>query len=239
MCKTHHVGSLCSMFRQKLFARLANPFWVCQARCWTKTFCLFFSGGLTYKCLSNIYSLRVITECSHIYSPRNTAISRKVVGKSARDNPERYCGWFWVHCSSKKFERMAGEAMDVCLRVLKESNKSRFDSYSVRNSELIVFHTTFLDCRVHIFYDNFPRNGCIREGNHAELYFAMTSGTVTRDWGKNRPIADRCAPRKNCGIHFGSSPLLVSNMTTCPQSAYFQNAIQLIQRTLMRVLPTK
>ena len=24
----------------------------------------------------------------------NTAISRKVVGKSARDNPERYCGWF-------------------------------------------------------------------------------------------------------------------------------------------------
>ena len=24
----------------------------------------------------------------------------KVVGKSARDNPERYCGWFWDHCSS-------------------------------------------------------------------------------------------------------------------------------------------
>ena len=23
-----------------------------------------------------------------------TAISRKVVGKSARDNPERHCGWF-------------------------------------------------------------------------------------------------------------------------------------------------
>ena len=22
-----------------------------------------------------------------------TAVSRKVVGKSARDNPERYCGW--------------------------------------------------------------------------------------------------------------------------------------------------
>ena len=52
-----------------------------------------------------------------------TAISRKVVGKSARDNPERYCGWFWVHSSTKKFERMAGEAMDICLRVLKESNK--------------------------------------------------------------------------------------------------------------------
>ena len=35
------------------------------------------------------------------------AISRKVVGKSARDNPERHCGWFKVHCSSKKFERIA------------------------------------------------------------------------------------------------------------------------------------
>ena len=37
-----------------------------------------------------------------------TAITRKVVGKSARDNPERYCDCFWVHCSSKKFERMCG-----------------------------------------------------------------------------------------------------------------------------------
>ena len=36
--------------------------------------------------------------------------SKKVVGKSARDNPERYWGWFWVHCSSKKFEGMAREA---------------------------------------------------------------------------------------------------------------------------------
>ena len=41
--------------------------------------------------------------------------------------------------------------MDVCLRVLKESNKSRFDSYSVRNSVLIISHITFWDCRVHIF----------------------------------------------------------------------------------------
>ena len=62
-----------------------------------------------------------------------TTVSRKVVGKSARDNPKRYCGWFLVHWFSKKFQRMARKAMDVCLRVLKESNKSRFDSYSVRN----------------------------------------------------------------------------------------------------------
>ena len=59
-----------------------------------------------------------------------TAVSRKVVGKSARDNPERYCGWFCLPCSPKKFERMAREVTDMCSRVLMESNKSRFDSYS-------------------------------------------------------------------------------------------------------------
>ena len=94
-----------------------------------------------------------------------TAISGKVVGKSAREYPERYCGLLRVHCFSKKFERMAREAMDVCLRVLKESSKaaaaakqqSRFDSYSVRNSVLIISHITFWDCRVHIFSDNVSR----------------------------------------------------------------------------------
>ena len=51
---------------------------------------------------------------------------------------------------------MAGEAIDICLRVLKESNKSyRFDSYSVRNSVLLLSHITFWDCRVLIFSDNF------------------------------------------------------------------------------------
>ena len=51
--------------------------------------------------------------------------------------------------------------MDVCLRVLKESNHRRFDSYSVRNSVLIISHITFRDCRVHIFSDNLSRNSCI------------------------------------------------------------------------------
>ena len=62
---------------------------------------------------------------------------------------------------SKKFEGMAGEAVDIRLRVLQESNKSRFDSYSVRNSVLIISHITFRDCRVHIFSDNLSRNSCI------------------------------------------------------------------------------
>ena len=51
--------------------------------------------------------------------------------------------------------------MGVCLRVLKESNKSRFDSYSVRKSVLIISHITFRDCRVHSFSDNLSRNSCI------------------------------------------------------------------------------
>ena len=85
-----------------------------------------------------------------------TAFSRKVVGKSARDNPERYCGWVFIHCFSKKFERMTREAMDVCWRVLKESYKSRFNSYFVRNSVLIISHITFRDCRVHIFPTTSP-----------------------------------------------------------------------------------
>ena len=36
----------------------------------------------------------------------HTAISRKVVGKGARDNPERHCGWFQIHCSLMEFERI-------------------------------------------------------------------------------------------------------------------------------------
>ena len=87
-----------------------------------------------------------------------TAISKEVVGKIARDNPEKYFGWFWVHLSSKKCKRIAREATDLNLRVLKESNKSSFDSYSVRNSVLpfeIVACTrfpTFLEIAVYARY---------------------------------------------------------------------------------------
>ena len=57
--------------------------------------------------------------------------------------------------------------MEICLRVLKESNKSRFDNYSVmiRNSVLMISHITLRDCRVNIFSDNLSRNSCIRKGS--------------------------------------------------------------------------
>ena len=51
--------------------------------------------------------------------------------------------------------------MGVRLRVLEEINKSRFHSYSVRNSVLIISHITFWDCRMHSFSDNLSRSTCI------------------------------------------------------------------------------
>ena len=51
--------------------------------------------------------------------------------------------------------------MDVCLRVLKESSKSRFDSYSFKSSVLNISHITFRDCHVHVFSDNLSQNSCI------------------------------------------------------------------------------
>ena len=55
--------------------------------------------------------------------------------------------------------------MDICLPVLKESNKIRFDWNSVKNSVLNISHITFRDCRVHIFPDNLSRNSCLQISN--------------------------------------------------------------------------
>ena len=84
----------------------------------------------------------------------DTTISRRVVGKSTRDNPERHCGWFWVHFSTKKFERRAREAMYICLRLLKESNKLGrvYWSYPILPSGIVActfFATTFLEIAVY------------------------------------------------------------------------------------------
>ena len=67
--------------------------------------------------------------------------------------------------------------MDICLRVLKESNKSRFDSYSVRNKSLIISLITFRHCRVHSFCDNLSRNSCI---HFVYSYVPYVENLVTR-----------------------------------------------------------
>ena len=96
-----------------------------------------------------------ITLCFIDWQPRlyvYTGILRKVIRKSACDSAERYCVQFWVQCSTKKFARMAVEAMDLCSQVLKESNNSRCDSYGVRNRVLIIYHITLQDCGKHKFF---------------------------------------------------------------------------------------
>ena len=105
-----------------------------------------------------------------------TAISRKVVGKRARDNPERYCGWLWGHFSSRKFGRMAREAMDIFLRVLKESNKSRFDSFS-RYEQCIDHIPYYLSglSRAHFFRQPFSKQLYIPGG----WYIIQTMESVT------------------------------------------------------------
>ena len=82
-----------------------------------------------------------------------------------------------MHCSSQKFERMAVEAVDVCLRVLKESNKSRFYSYSVRNSLLIISHITFRDCRLNTFPTTFLEIAVYDDDEDDKLYFSVRSSS--------------------------------------------------------------
>ena len=59
-------------------------------------------------------------------------------------------------------KELARKAMKMCLRVLTESNKSRFDSYS-RQEQCIDHIPYYLSglSRVH-FSDNLSRNSCIR-----------------------------------------------------------------------------
>ena len=54
---------------------------------------------------------------------------------------------------------MLQQALDVCFRLLKKSNKSGFDSYIVRNSVWIISGIIFRDLRVLILSDNLS-NSC-------------------------------------------------------------------------------
>ena len=51
----------------------------------------------------------------------------------------------------------------------KGRQQSRFDSYSVRNSVLVISHFTFWDCRVHIFSNNLSQNSCMQDVCHVTL----------------------------------------------------------------------
>ena len=73
----------------------------------------------------------------------------------------------WVVLSSLFYKQIwkngrRGHGLMFASARWKESNKSRFDSYSVRNSVLIISHITFRDCRVHIFSDHLSRNSRLK-----------------------------------------------------------------------------
>ena len=85
--------------------------------------------------------------------------------------PKGIVGGFEFAVPQKNLKEWHERPWTVCLWVLKESNKSRFDRYSVRNSILIISYITFRDCRLHIFSDNLSRDSC----------------NQLRDWQATRP----------------------------------------------------
>ena len=109
------------------------------------------------------------------------------------------------------------------LRMLKEINKSMFDSYSVRNRVLIISHITFRDCRVHI--DNLSRT--IKGIPSARSPFLLTRGLAPKF--HSSPLSDAChagytiLPVLNCfflekaikrNVYSNSSPADV--LPVCP-----------------------
>ena len=87
-------------------------------------------------------------------------------------------GGFEFSFFQRNLKELARKAMEMCLRVLKESNKSRFDSYS--RQKKFIDHITFRDCRVHIFSDNISRNSCILKQLFTSV--SVVSGGVRRDF---------------------------------------------------------
>jgi len=94
-------------------------------------------------------------ECRNVYSYFEKSCRKKCTRQSRKV--------LWVNCSSKKFERIARDAMDIYLLVLKKSNESRLDSccrqeqcighipyYLSRLSRAHFFPTTFLEIAVYI-----------------------------------------------------------------------------------------
>ena len=70
--------------------------------------------------------------------------------------PKDIVSGFEFSVLQRNLKELARKAMEVCFRVLKESNKSRFDSYS-RHEQCIdhIPYSTFRDCRVHLFPTTF------------------------------------------------------------------------------------
>ena len=74
---------------------------------------------------------------------------------------EGIVGGFEFSFFQRNLKEVARKAMEMCLRVLKESNKSRIDSYS-RQEQCIDHIPYYLSgLSLHIFSHNLSRNSCI------------------------------------------------------------------------------
>ena len=97
--------------------------------------------------------------------------------------------------SSKKFERMVREATDICLRVLKESNKSRFDSFS-RYEQCIDHIPYYLSglSRAHFFQQPFSKQ--LYTVRTIRLSVISPFGTLGRGVAKIRAFGELWVPPK-------------------------------------------
>ena len=86
-----------------------------------------------------------------------TAISRKVVKKGHATITKGIVGGFKFAFPQRNLKERHESGHGYMFVVLKESNKSRFDSYNVGNSISIISPITFRDCRGHIFRQPFSK----------------------------------------------------------------------------------
>ena len=87
-----------------------------------------------------------------------TAISRKVHATILKG----ILGGFEFSFFQRNLKELVRKAMEMCLRVLKESNKSRIDSYS--RQEQCIDHIPYYlpGLSLHVFSHNLSRNSCIK-----------------------------------------------------------------------------
>ena len=124
----------------------------------------------------------------------------------------------WVVLSSlvsKKFEKLAGEAVDLCLREPKEINKSRFDSYSqsgtvywsypIFSFRIVAcsFATTFLGIAAYIFKRSCSSISSLLSSFNMRVVFHSLTFSVS-----SNPLRSACWRSKSLAH---KKPLLTEN----------------------------
>ena len=119
--------------------------------------CTFLLCVTLNTCLESLKWDSRATSCKTIYSYFEKGCREKCTRQSWKE--------LWVVLSSLFFKEIWNNWHErpwkcVC-ECQRKATKVGSTGTVVRNSVLIISHTTFRDCRVHIFSDNLPRNSCI------------------------------------------------------------------------------